>query len=65
MLEFSVHNTSTDMYIRLLAGFKKEFIPQILGFKFQKLASIKDIPLRVETADRPQKKNLINSVPAE
>jgi len=62
VLEFSVHSTSTDLYIKLLAGFKKEFIPQILGFKFQKMASIKDIPIRVEATDRPQKKNQINSV---
>ena len=56
ILEFSVHNTSTELYIRLLSTFKKEFIPQILGFKFQKLAGGKDIAARIENSDKHQKR---------
>ena len=46
ILEFTIYNTGTDLYFRLLKTFKKEFISQILGYRFEKMAAYqKESPL--------------------
>jgi hypothetical protein len=56
IIEFFVHNSSTDLYLKLLQNFKKEFISQILGYKFQKLFSNKETSQKADTQEKSSKK---------
>jgi hypothetical protein len=56
IIEFFVHNSGTDLYLRLLDHFKKEFIGQILGYKFQKLNAFKEGTSKPEVGEKNSKK---------
>lgn len=56
IIEFFVHNTNTDLYLQLLSHFKKEFIDQILGYKFQKLHANLEKTMKPELTEKQFKK---------
>jgi hypothetical protein len=63
ILEFAIHNSDTDQYFKLLNDFKKEFVPQILGFKLQKYGLMKEANQRIDIDEKTPKDATQDTVP--